>query len=455
MIHITLLIAAAILAFPAVIAEKADLIVTSSFYFVTPLLIFMLWKVMFSKRTGIAFATTFVFFLLFFYVAPILQIGNNQDFLLNTLPIRNQQVLLVNGMTSAFLAAYIAFYFRTSPRKPITLIKISEDRLQSIFPILAACSMAIAAWGLSGINLLELIIREPSGDQDLMGILVKHKVIFLLPFLVASIYFVKNNGNTRLLIVLALLLMVMVTKNPFYDRRNSLGPIYLTLLCIALPYLVSTTRRFFLFLFTTLVIAFPASSIFTHHPPTDWAEVLTSNLLFEEISGHFVNMHYDAWANFVGTVDYVEKMGYQMGGQIAGSLLFYAPRSLWPNKPVSSGQALGEYLSQNYQLWFENISCPLPAEGYIDFGVIGVVFFAIGLAWYTRRLDLLLGSSNTINKISAIYFSLFLLFVLRGSLLPAVAYGVGAYLAITAAPYLLSYLLPSRWIGTTKTKTAT
>ena len=166
--------------------------------------------------------------------------------------------------------------------------------------------------------------------------------------------------------------MVFLTKNPFFDRRNSLGPIYLTIACIAFPYIISNTKNFFIFLFTILIIAFPASSIFTHHDPSNWGDVLTSNLLFEEISGHFVNMHYDAWANFVGTVDYVEKMGYQFGGQALGSLLFYVPRSLWLEKPISSGQTLGEYLSQYYQLWFENISCPFPAEGYLQCYLPGI-----------------------------------------------------------------------------------
>jgi hypothetical protein len=450
MIYISLPISVIIILFPLLITGKATWVIVISFYLVAPPIIFMLWKLIYSKIAGISFATTFLFFLLFFYIAPILQLEGNTDFLINTLPVQERQIFFVNGMISIFLFFYAIFYFRRSNDNVVNHVGIREDRLKIILPILGVFSFAVSIWALSEINLLQLIITEPDDDQDLITALIKHKVIFLIPFLTLAIYLRINLGGRNFTIIIILLVMVFLTKNPFFDRRNSLGPIYLTLVCIAFPYITSNAKNFFIFLFTILVIAFPASSIFTHHDPSNWGDILTSNLLFEEISGHFVNMHYDAWANFVGTVDYVEKTGYKVGVQALGSLLFYVPRAVWLGKPISSGQTLGEYLSQYYQLWFQNISCPFPAEGYIDFGPLGVIIFAIALAWYTRRLDMLVTSNNTITKISAIYFSLFLLFVLRGSLLPAVAYGVGAYLAIIVVPRVLSYFMPGRRNAITK-----
>ena len=451
MIFITLLISASIISIPLLIIYKCGLLVILSFYLVAPLLILILWKVIFSPKAGLGFSTTFLFFLLFFYVAPIFQLDKNPQTLLNTLPVRDEQIIYVNVLTAIFLIFYRVFYFRRHKSTYMPSVVVSENKLLPAIPLLIIGSIIVSAWGFLGLDIVNITTSDTDEAQYKMATLIKHKVIFLVPFLAASVYLVKNSGNTRIVIIFLLMTMVIMTKNPFYDRRNSLGPVYLTLISLAFPY-IQKTRRFFIFLFIALGILFPASSVLTHNPPSDWMDVISLELIQEEILGHFTNMHYDAWANFAGAVDFVDKQGFQLGGQITGSLLFFVPRALWPEKPISSGQMLGEYLSQNYELWFENISFPLPAEGYIDFGVIGVIIFAIILSLYTSKLDRHVSDTNTINKISAVYFSLYLLFVLRGSLAPAFSYGVGAYLAINVLPFLLSHLYPRYFTGIRKTK---
>jgi hypothetical protein len=136
----------------------------------------------------------------------------------------------------------------------------------------------------------------------------------------------------------------------------------------------------------------------------------------------------------------VETEGVRLGQQILGALLFFVPRDIWADKPIASGQMLGEYLVLYYNLWFTNISFPLPAEGYVDFGIFGLILYAALLGYYSRRLDYFINHGSFVDRTSALYFTFYLLFVLRGSFLPAFAYGAGAYVAINCLPAILSRL---------------
>ena len=49
-------------------------------------------------------------------------------------------------------------------------------------------------------------------------------------------------------------------------------------------------------------------------------------------------------------------------------------------KPLATGIFLADYLIRNYSMWFTNLSAPLVAEGYLDFGPGGVVAVR-GRAW--------------------------------------------------------------------------
>ena len=201
-----------------------------------------------------------------------------------------------------------------------------------------------------------------------------------------------------------------------------------------------SSKNVFMIVTPSLLFVFPILSIFINNPIETWVDVFTFEKVTYEIQGHFLDMHYDAWANFIASLQYAETEGMRLGEQILGALLFFMPRDIWADKPISSGQMLGEYLVLYYNLWFTNISFPLPAEGYVDFGILGLVFYAVVLGYYSRRLDYFINYGNFVDRTSALYFTFYLLFVLRGAFLPAFAYGVGAYIAINCLPAILSRL---------------
>ncbi len=136
---------------------------------------------------------------------------------------------------------------------------------------------------------------------------------------------------------------------------------------------------------------------------------------FEEYAG---NGDYDSFGQVSNAIRVVGEKGATFGGQFLGVLLFFVPRSVWPSKPTDTGILL----AQDRGYTFSNLSAPLWAEGYINFGFVGViaVFLLLGIA--VQRLDsqghlaLRLGGAAALPA-SILPFYMFIL--LRGSLLQA------------------------------------
>ena len=74
---------------------------------------------------------------------------------------------------------------------------------------------------------------------------------------------------------------------------------------------------------------------------------------------------------------------------------------------------------------FANISMPFFAEGYINFGYIGILAFVFFLAWFCAYFDSMYWESrHRSSRITPYYLLLIssLLFVLRGDLMSSTAY---------------------------------
>ena len=141
------------------------------------------------------------------------------------------------------------------------------------------------------------------------------------------------------------------------------------------------------------------------------------------------------------TIDFVQIHGITFGNQLLGVVLFLVPRSFWLNKPVGSGYLIAESLGWD----FKNVSCPIMAEGYINFGLVGIVAFAIVLAVISSRYDRKYWGD--IGKKRMSFFSLLypaflglFFFMLRGDLLSSYAYICGLYVPA----YILHKILNSK-----------
>jgi hypothetical protein len=84
------------------------------------------------------------------------------------------------------------------------------------------------------------------------------------------------------------------------------------------------------------------------------------------------------------TVTFVrEGPGHTWGEQAAGTLLFWVPRSMWDSKPSDTGTTVGLYIGTENV----NLSEPLWAELWIDFGLVGMLLGFVLVGYLLRRGD--------------------------------------------------------------------
>lgn len=219
--------------------------------------------------------------------------------------------------------------------------------------------------------------------------------------------------HARLLqwITLATLFLIV---NPVSSPRYIFGSMAFAVL--AAFGLYGSIGRFRLVAVATLigmVVIFPAADAFRYDTQT--------GIGFENPLQELTGPDYDGFAQILNTAQYVDLEGRTGGRQLLGTLLFWVPRSLWPDKPLDTGVMLAEYKEYN----FTNISSPLWAEFYIDFGWVGMIIGLFLVGFFARRLDiaaeaeLRLRPSPTVLSCVLPFYSMI---ILRGSLLQSLAY---------------------------------
>jgi hypothetical protein len=142
---------------------------------------------------------------------------------------------------------------------------------------------------------------------------------------------------------------------------------------------------------------------------------VTRSGFFDE---YLSNGDYDAFWQIANALSYWIEGHVAPFSQFLGSVLFWVPRSLWPDKPTDTGVMLAEY--RGYA--FQNLSAPMWAEGLVNGGIAGViiVFLILGIA--LRAMDGRIvpafrygGVWGIVGAIVPVYLTI----LLRGSLLQA------------------------------------
>lgn len=412
----------------------------------------LLWYSFTTNDLNLGNVFVVIFFYLFFIIAPILQLKDGPDILVNTLPYDIQKVFNANVLVTLFLSVYTLAYLisrnifsNIKIKSHIVFGKTVNERSNVILLILLILSFIAAITALLEIKSLTsvLSVLENYGNQeDISENLIRRKVLYNFPlalFVYLRIYKEKVKGIY--LLYLIAFLCILITKNPLLEKRNGLGATYLFLLfCILEPYLRSSRLQFVVF-FLLFVIFFPISSILTHQSFFSWGSAFENVSTITHIIDHFQQLHYDAWANFIASIEYVTDSGMEFGRQLLGTLFFYFPRSLWVTKPQPTGVEVGNFLIGNYNMWFDNLSSPLVAEGYVDFGISGLVLYAIILAGITYYLGQTARKTDYLEKYAAIYVQCSYLFILRGALMPAFAYTIGSLIAIYLIPKMMEFIV--------------
>ncbi|GJH13528.1 hypothetical protein CBA19CS11_31840 [Caballeronia novacaledonica] len=387
--------------------------------------LFHLGMNMFGARPSFTDASIVVFEITFLIIAPILQLAHDTKNLVSTKPWDDASAMQSNLIYIAFIISYLVVR-HLSPRPIAQEESLSSANLRinyvALFPVLAICAVG----AISALNFAQDV---QAGDLDDMEItpldMIRAKVLYFLivpVFMFIVLYRPRRIGPVWIALVLSSFVLLCLCENPLTEKRNALGPIYLTLLALVFRRWLRSPPRVFWSIFFLSGLFFPIAELFTNYRIADWP--VAPAVIEDFFEQHFTSTTYDAWANTDAVIEIVSREGIYWGKQLSGALLFFVPHTLWPEKPLGTGILIGDYLLRNYSMWFVNLSAPLPAEGYLDFGWGGVVLYGALLGYFSRRVDALLDSAVPIWRALGFYLSFYTVFLLRGSLMVAVAYAV-------------------------------
>lgn len=93
---------------------------------------------------------------------------------------------------------------------------------------------------------------------------------------------------------------------------------------------------------------------------------------------------YDQVGMFANTLTFVHSgHGHAHGRQLAADVFFFVPRSVWHGKPLDSGVQVGQWMGMTNT----NLSSPLWAELWLDFGPVGMTGGFLALGYLCARGD--------------------------------------------------------------------
>lgn len=288
-----------------------------------------------------------------------------------------------------------------------------------------ACAAAATVVVVVLVGVGNLFTRDAfSTDLDKTMGLLFDKALRPLPVFAFVLLFARakqrGKGGPALLASIALML---VSCFPAAMARYNMACIYGAVLLLACAALFEKKGLFPVLFLVAFLVVFPAANAYR------W-ETFTLSMFGEAIVDAVGNLprgfcavDYDAYSMVARTLQYVGSAGATGGYQLLGSLLFFVPRALWPAKPDGSGNLVCAAQGQT-QL---NISSPLPAEGIVNFGIAGLLIFAVVAAIVCRRLDCWFVESESPLRLFYPFACLLLFFMMRGDLLSSFAFTVGYF----------------------------
>jgi hypothetical protein len=389
-----------------------------------------------------------IFVLLFLIIAPVLQTSNYVigSLMVNNLPYKPGIAIYTNFQISLFLIVFILAYFYM-PKKQILQKTLTYSKNFKIVLITVSILIAI----LFAKYVLNSMLKINSDEeQSIIASLIIKKSVFMLPVAAFALLVFKKPKITVTLILIGLIILFL--KNPISERRNAIGPLYMAITFFMFSFLYKTNFKSYIFIFIIFFILFPLSSIITNSfSPLFERFEEAGNLISEGISvkyyeNYFNTLHYDAWSNMLAAIEFVDQNSLSYGFQLLGGIFFFIPRILWPGKPIGSGHLLAnDFLIPQHHLWLSNISCPYISEGYLNFGLAGIIIFTIVLSLFIKKVDFWVNSPDPLYKIFGIYTSFWLFYLLRGDLMSSWAYLCGAFIGIIIIPKTINRILLKKW----------
>lgn len=247
----------------------------------------------------------------------------------------------------------------------------------------------------------------------------------------------------------ACVVTTFIVGNPIFTARYWFGTIVLGFVL----YRTRWSRNFSGFAWAAggvflLTAVFPFADVFRASLDVEAFRVTSDQSLNVAIADNLAgNGDFASFQQVLNVQRLVDHGGTMPGRQFAGAVLFWVPRSIWPDKPIHTGELAARFMGYP----FTNLEAPLWAEAYVNGGIVALVVVFVLYGFGSRRIsDRWLAHRKALGgRISAlsILYAIFVpyqIFFLRGNLLNAIAYLAPAILAVA----LVSKLTRRRKVAT-------
>lgn len=293
---------------------------------------------------------------------------------------------------------------------------IVSVRVEKIAPILFITALGLTLFGVmynGGFGVLFMtrldafsnMASTPTSTYMLMQSLMRVPIFLVLMVVCHIRYSIGGLGWAASV----LFFVVFIVNNPVSTPRYWVGAVAISVILLYFSLVNKRLLRLFpAFLIFILVMVFPLMDAFRKSLDVDLKSAIQEFSFTLELQR---SPDFDAFQQLLNTIHYVQLTGYEYGNQIVTSIFFWVPRNIWPDKSVASGELVAEFLGYK----FKNLSSPLWAEWYIDFGLFGVVIGMFLYGYMSKRLTLINVMSHW--YLLPVFFSAYQIYLLRGSLM--------------------------------------
>lgn len=393
-----------------------------------------------KKNVSFSFYKMFYTFVLFFFgIAPYIQYTNKIVLWTKESPFSNEQYIETNLIIITIIVVFEISYnllFNSSKNinhKSLNSYKYKKRKIAEILLIFICFLSLILTLYSKNWEILPLFFRGgdyAAENQEISSFFAQIIDNFFRPIsiIIFIIYFsYKRKWN---IYSFFFLLLGLFCNFPTGLARYNAAALYIPLIIILVPKL-KLKYYFNLILIMGLLIVFPFLNNFRYFGENTQIEPVVFDFSM------FAEGHFDSYSSLLRIV---QNDIVTYGNQLLGVLLFWVPREIWHSKPIGSGA----FMAKKLGFFWDNVSCNYFAEGYINFGFLGIFLFTIILAYISANADVrylreIKNQQTSLKKYEILYIlsSGFMIFLLRGDLLSSFAYLIGFISSIIFANNLM------------------
>lgn len=377
------------------------------------------------------FKIFYLFSFLFFGIAPIIQFYSKST-IYDARLLKESEVFATNCIINIILILHYFFYkfFYSNSRisannnskyEYLVTDKILSTRQMIVLILMSVFSFFSVLYN-NNFSILSMLLRGGSFKEESIinasSIYLIVEQVFRPIAMISFLYYINTKSKNKFMYII-LFLLAILTCFPTGIPRFYAAALYIPLCLMSFSW-IRKQNVFSYVIIVGMLFLFPFLDNFREFSSDRKFYMGLDFKMFK--TGHF-----DSFQNFALIMNEDIVTG---GRQLLGVIFFWIPRIFWPSKPIGSGTVLAEQAGFE----FDNISANIFAEGYINFGYIGILMFLIGITYITARIDKIYWT-KTITLPNSPFRIIYLIllgmyfFIIRGDLLSSTAYTIGFFIS--------------------------